>query len=65
VAGVMVAALMSGEGLGTFAVGVLRDDLGLPLVAIYRAAAAVAFALWIVAILSRSASPVSDVNSRA
>jgi len=65
VAGVMVAALMSGEGVGTFVVGILRDDAGLPLVAIYRGAAAVAFALSIVAMLSRSASRVSAANSRA
>ncbi len=65
VAGVMVAALMTGEGFGTFLVGALHSDAHLSLAAIYRIAAVVAFALAIVSMLARSASRESAVNVRS
>ena len=62
VAGVMVAALMTGEGFGTFVVGALHADLHISLPAIYRSAAVVALALAIASMLARSASPESAVK---
>ncbi|MBV9148442.1 MAG: hypothetical protein JO024_01150 [Candidatus Eremiobacteraeota bacterium] len=62
VAGVMVAALMTGEGFGTFFVGALHADAHVSLAAIYRAAAVVALALAIAATLARSASPERALN---
>ena len=62
-AAVLVGALMAGEGLGTFAIGVLRTNAGLSLFEIYRWSAIVAFALAIVAALAVSASPVRAVKS--
>ena len=63
VAGVMVAALMTGEGFGTFVVAALHADAHLPLTTIYRVAAVVALALAIAAILARSASPERAVKT--
>ncbi len=63
VAGVLVGALMTGEGFGTFAIGLLRSDAGMALATIYRAAAVVAFALAIVAILAVRSSPRKAVNA--
>jgi fucose permease len=63
VAGALVAALMTGEGLGTFAIGTLRSDEHASLQDIYRLSAMVAFALAIVATLACRASPESAVNS--
>lgn len=63
VAAVLVGALMAGEGLGTFTIGVLRTNLGFSLSEIYRWSAVVALALAIVAALSISASPASAVKS--
>ncbi len=63
VAGVLVAALMTGEGLGTFAIGAARSSGFASLPDIYRLSAVVAFALAIVATLARRASPESAVNS--
>jgi len=62
VAGVLVGALMTGEGFGTFAIGLLRSDAGIGLAAIYRAAAIVALALAIVAILAVRSSPRSALK---
>jgi len=56
VAGVLVAALMTGEGLGTFAIGAVRGSGFASLADIYRLSAIVAFALAIVATLARRAS---------
>ncbi|MHB8461107.1 MAG: MFS transporter [Vulcanimicrobiaceae bacterium] len=64
VAGVLVAALMTGEGLGTFAIGVLRSANAASLAHIYSWSACAAFALSIVAVLASKASPVSAVKSR-
>lgn len=63
VASVLVAALMSGEGLGTFAIGALHNAGGVSLAEIYRWSAAAAFALAIVAMLACRASPESAVSS--
>ncbi len=63
VAGVLVAALMTGEGLGTFAIGVLRSANGASLAHIYSWSACAAFALSIIAVLANKASPVSAVKS--
>uniref|UniRef100_E6Q367 Putative Major facilitator superfamily MFS_1 n=1 Tax=mine drainage metagenome TaxID=410659 RepID=E6Q367_9ZZZZ len=65
VAGVLVGALMTGEGFGTFAIGLLRSDAGVTLATIYRVAALVAFALAIVAILALKSSPPSAVKASA
>ena len=65
VAGILVGALMTGEGLGTFAIGLLRSDGGIALAAIYRGGAIVALALAIVAILAARSSPPNAVNSSA
>ena len=65
VAGILVGALMAGEGFGTFAIGLLRSDLGVTLATIYRVAALVAFALAIVAILAVRSSPPSAVKESA
>lgn len=62
-AAVLVGALMAGEGLGTFAIGVLRTNAGLSLSEIYRWSGIVALALAIVAALAVRASPVSAVKS--
>lgn len=63
VAAVLVGALMAGEGIGTFTIGVLRTDVGLSLSGIYRGSAVVALALAIIATLSVRASPASTVKS--
>ena len=63
VAGVLVGALMTGEGFGTFAIGLLRSDAGVALASIYRVAALVALALAIVAILAVRSSPRSAVKA--
>ena len=63
VAGLLVAALMTGEGGGTFVVGLLHGNAGIPLPSIYRWAAGVALALAIVATLARRASPESAVKA--
>ncbi len=63
VAAVLVGALMAGEGLGTFSIGILRTNAGLSLSQIYRGSAAVALALAIVATLSVRVSPVNAVKS--
>jgi fucose permease len=63
VAAVLVGALMAGEGLGTFIVGVLRTNAGLSLSEIYRWSAVVALALAIVALLPVKATPASAVKS--
>ncbi len=65
VAGILVGALMTGEVFGTFAIGLLRSDLGVTLATIYRVAALVAFALAIVAILAVRSSPPSAVKESA
>lgn len=65
VAGILVGALMTGEGFGTFAIGLLRSDLGVTLATIYRVASLVAFALAIVAILAVRSSPPSAVKESA
>jgi predicted MFS family arabinose efflux permease len=59
VAGVLVAALMTGEGLGTFAIGAVRGSGLASLADIYRLSAIVAFALAITAMLARRALPES------
>ncbi len=63
VASTLVAALMTGEGLGTFAIGALRTSGDASLSEIYRWSAAVAFALAIVAMLACRASPQSAAKS--
>jgi len=63
VASVLVGALMTGEGLGTFLIGVLHSNFEVSLAEIYRWSALVALALAIVAMLSRSASPESALKS--
>ena len=63
VAGVLVAALMTGEGLGTFAIGALRSNGNASLAEIYRWSALVAFALAIAATLACRAAPESAVKS--
>lgn len=63
VAGVLVAALMTGEGLGTFAIGSLRSNGHASLPEIYRWSALVAFALAIAAMLACKAAPESAVKS--
>jgi len=63
VAGAMVAALMTGEGFGTFVVGALHSDAHLSLTFIYRLAAVVALALAIAAMLARRASPESALKA--
>jgi len=60
---VLVGALMTGEGLGTFLIGVLHSNFEVSLAEIYRWSALVALALAIVAMLSRSASPESALKS--
>ncbi|MHB8146104.1 MAG: MFS transporter [Vulcanimicrobiaceae bacterium] len=52
VAGVLVGALMIGEGMGTFAVGMLHGSGGVGLVTVYHSAAVVALALVVVALLA-------------
>ncbi len=64
VASVLVAALMTGEGLGTFAIGALRSNGYASLSQVYRWSATVALALAIVAMLACRASPQSAVKSR-
>jgi fucose permease len=63
VASVLVAALMSGEGLGTFAIGALHNAGGVSLAEIYRWSAAAAFALAIAAMRACKSSPESAVSS--
>jgi fucose permease len=65
VAGVMVAALMTGEGFGTFVIGALHGDAGISLSTVYVGMGFVALALAIVAMLSLNASPDSAVKSNA
>jgi fucose permease len=63
VAAVLVGALMAGEGLGTFTIGIVRTEGGLPLTEIYRCSSLVAFALAIVAAVAVRAGPASAVKS--
>lgn len=56
VAGVLVGALMTGEGFGTFAIGVLHGDAGISLPVVYRVCAIIALALAVVAMLAQRAS---------
>ncbi|HUY41429.1 MAG TPA: MFS transporter [Candidatus Dormibacteraeota bacterium] len=63
VASALVAALMTGEGLGTFAIGALRSSGDASLSEIYRWSATIAFALAIVAMLACRASQESAVKS--
>jgi len=62
VAGVLVAALMTGEGFGTFVIGSVRNA-GVSLTTIFQSSAVVALALAIVATLACKASPERAVKS--
>ena len=62
VAGVLVGALMTGEGIGTFAIGALHAH-GMPLATIYRWSSLVALALAIAAALAVRSSPASAVKT--
>ena len=63
VAGVLVAALMIGEGIGTFAIGTLRSNGSASLAQVYTWSSLVAFMLAIIALLARNASPDTAVKS--
>jgi len=52
VAGVLVGALMAGEGMGTFAVGVLHGSAGFTLAQVYRVAGGIAVVLALVAFVA-------------
>ncbi|HUZ49998.1 MAG TPA: hypothetical protein VMW12_09760 [Candidatus Dormibacteraeota bacterium] len=52
VAGVLVGALMAGEGMGTFAVGVLHGSAGFTLAQVYRVAGGTAVVLALVAFVA-------------
>lgn len=52
VAGILVGALMAGEGMGTFAVGVLHGSAGFTLAQVYRVAGGTAVALALVAFVA-------------
>ncbi len=52
VAGVLVGALMAGEGMGTFAVGILHGSAGFTLAQVYRVAGGTAIVLALVAFVA-------------
>ena len=56
-AAVMVAALITGEGIGTYLMGVLRTNAGLSLTQIYRVSACVAVTVAIAALLAVKMAP--------
>jgi fucose permease len=57
-ASVMVASLITGEGIGTYVMGVLRTNAGLSLTQIYRISAVIAVAVAIAALLAVKRAPL-------